>query len=81
MEERKMRPSDRAVCERIKFYRLRSGMTQRELAVAVGVSVNSVSAWETFVFVPSLTHLCSLVDIFKCSFNDIAPLEPFGWGD
>lgn len=46
-------------------------LTQSELAIKVGVSKNTVSAWETGNSYPSFKHSVALTDVFGCSLNDI----------
>ena len=45
-------------------YRKKLGLTQKDVARAVGVSVNTVSAWETGLYWPSGRHLIALLDLF-----------------
>lgn len=46
-------------------YRKKLGLTQRDVAFAIGVSVNTVSAWETGLYWPSGRHLIALLDLFN----------------
>ena len=43
--------------ERIRIYRIKQNMTQRELAEALGVSAQAVSKWETGAACPDVTLL------------------------
>ena len=45
-------------------YRKKLGLTQKDIARAIGVSVNTVSAWETGLYWPSGRHLLALLDLF-----------------
>lgn len=47
--------------------RMRIGLTQAELASAIGVSTNTVSNWETGGFEPTSESLKKLTKLFKCS--------------
>ena len=53
--------------------RKRAGLTQRQLADAMGVTVKSVSAWERGVVEPRLTfaETQQLTEILGCSFQDL----------
>ncbi|MBW4652158.1 MAG: helix-turn-helix transcriptional regulator [Kaiparowitsia implicata GSE-PSE-MK54-09C] len=53
--------------------RKRAGLTQRQLADAMGVTVKSVSAWERGVVDPRLTfaETQQLMEILGCSFQDL----------
>ena len=53
--------------------RKRAGLTQRQLADAMGVTVKSVSAWERGVVEPRLTfaEVQKLMEILDCSFQDL----------
>lgn len=46
--------------ERIKSFRIGGAMTQKSLADAIGVSVNSVGNWESGAKVPSITSIIAL---------------------
>lgn len=47
--------------------RARLGLTQVELAKRVGVSVNTVSSWETGSFEPNSSSIKQLAKLFDCS--------------
>jgi transcriptional regulator with XRE-family HTH domain len=57
-----------SVAERIRACRERLGLSQRDLALAVGTSQTSVSAWETGV-VPRGASLKALAEAFKVSID------------
>lgn len=46
-------------------YRKNLNLTQKDVALAIGVSVNTVSAWETGLYWPSGRHLIALLDFFS----------------
>lgn len=46
--------------ERIKSFRISRSMTQKSLADAIGVSVNSVGSWESGAKTPSITSIIAL---------------------
>lgn len=46
--------------ERIKSFRIGSAMTQKSLADAIGVSVNSVGSWESGAKTPSIASIIAL---------------------
>ena len=48
----------------LAWYRKKVGLTQKDVARAIGVSVNTVSAWETGLYWPSGRHLIALLDLF-----------------
>jgi transcriptional regulator with XRE-family HTH domain len=53
--------------------RKQAGLTQRQLAEALGVTIKSVSAWERGVVEPRLTfkETQKLTEILGCSFQDL----------
>ena len=57
----------------IKQYRLERGMTQAELAAAMGVQQTNVSRWERGAIRPDVDTLRKLAGIFGCRMDDIAP--------
>lgn len=57
----------------IKEYRKSTGMTQTELAAAMGVPQNNVSRWERGAINPSVDTLRKLAEVFGCRMEDIAP--------
>lgn len=59
---------------RIKHYREREGMTQPELAKAIGKSFRSVQQWESGAFQPNAAVIVSICEVLRCT-----PNELFGW--
>lgn len=57
----------------IKEYRKGKGMTQAELAAAVGVPQNNVSRWESGTVNPGVETLRKLAEVFGCRMDDIDP--------
>lgn len=53
--------------ERIKFLRLKKGLTQEELSASLGVSVVSIRSWEAGTKKPSMSAIVSLAKTFKVS--------------
>lgn len=53
------------VSERIRVCREQDGLTQRELAVRVGVTVRTVSAWETGTRHPGPRSRAVLGEMFE----------------
>ena len=53
--------------------RKRAGLTQRQIAEAMGVTIKSVSAWERGVVEPRLTfaETQKLMELLGCSFQDL----------
>ena len=57
--------------ENIKRYRLKAGMTQEELAAAIGVTQENISQLENDHIGVSVDKLHKLVDALGCTINDI----------
>ena len=55
----------------IKQLRDESGMTQREVAAALGVTVATVSAWERRTHEPSARQLRSLARLFNTRMEEV----------
>ena len=52
--------------------RERVNLTQLQLAVAVGVSITTISDWENGKKEPRLKHVKLLLLVLKCSFEELA---------
>lgn len=51
--------------------RERINLTQMKLAVAVGVSLTTVSEWENGKTEPRLKYVRRLVEVFGCTFEEL----------
>lgn len=62
--------------EEITFMDLRkqAGLTQRQVAEALGVTVTTISSWETGLKEPRLdfTQTKKLMELYDCSIDDLA---------
>ena len=56
--------------QRIKELRIEKGLTQMQLAKAVGVSQKAVDYWERNVNEPKSSYIIALVNIFEISFDE-----------
>lgn len=61
---------------RVKELRLRAGMQQKEISIAIGVSRPTVSEWEHQKKDPSGERLKKLSELFNCTAGVILCLEP-----
>ena len=59
------------LCNFIRYYRLAAGLTQAELAVAIGVSKNAISSFERGEYCPSALHAALLCKVLKVKFGDL----------
>lgn len=57
----------------IKQYREELGMTQAQLAAALGVAQSHISRWEHGTVNPSANILRKMAEIFSCRMDDITP--------
>ena len=55
------------IADHIRFYRKQKGLTQEQLAEAMGVSVAAVSKWEQGQSLPEIPMLMELADFFDLS--------------
>ena len=61
------RKMENHVADQIRFYRRQEGLTQEQLAEAMGVSVAAVSKWEQGQSLPEIPMLMELADFFDLS--------------
>jgi DNA-binding XRE family transcriptional regulator len=59
------RPGTKNLGEKIKQYRTRHGMGQRELAKRLGVDPSSIWAWETEAYRPTSRHMSTLENVLS----------------
>ena len=57
--------------EKIKQLRKAKGLTQMDLAIAVGSTTTQISFWETGKFDPSVFSLIVLADYFNISLDEL----------
>lgn len=55
----------------IKACREKAGFTQKQVALSLKISVQSVSYWESGERIPSLENAVMLSDLFKCSMDEL----------
>ena len=63
------------VNNRVKELRVERGLTQQQLADAVGVSRQSINSIECNLYVPSLPLALAFARVFGCATDDIFTLE------
>lgn len=56
---------------KLKYYRLKSGKSQREIAELFNLTQQAYSTWEKGVAFPNAKQIIKLCQIFKCSPNDL----------
>ena len=60
---------------KIKEYRIKCGLTQKDLADKLSVTFQAVSRWETDQVEPSIDTLREMAKLFDCSVDDILGIE------
>jgi putative transcriptional regulator len=60
---------------KVKDYRTEQGLTQQELADAIGVSRQTIFAMETSRYIPSTILALKLARVFKKKVEDLFELE------
>lgn len=55
------------IAERIKELRSELGLTQSQLAKAIGVSQKAVDYWERGINEPKATYICRMAEFFNVS--------------
>lgn len=59
------------LAEKIKRYRRAEGLTQKELAVVLDMSQNTISQYETGKRMPAVKKLLELSALFGCSIEEL----------
>lgn len=59
------------ICERIRFYREKKGIEQKELAKQLGITGNSISNWETGRSRPDINLIPDICQILGISLNEL----------
>ena len=60
---------------KIKFMRIRKGITQVDLAERIGISQATITQWETDRSSPMHENIVKLARIFKCSIDELYDYE------
>lgn len=61
---------------RIKELREAAGLTQKQLAAAMGVMQSAISSWEKETYLPNVRQLPLLASVLGCTINDLfAPTD------
>lgn len=63
------------ICERIRFYRDKRGIDQRDMAEQLGITSNSISNWETGRSRPDVNLLPAICEVLDITLNDLFGLE------
>jgi putative transcriptional regulator len=71
--------SDDALYNRLKHIRALRGLTQADLADAVGVSRKTINTVENRVFIPSTILALKLARALDCPVSELFALDPFEW--
>ena len=62
--------------ENLKELRKQRGITQRDLAQYLGVSISTFSGWETGVYEPDHAHLRKIADYFGVTVDELLGRTP-----
>jgi DNA-binding XRE family transcriptional regulator len=60
----------------IRYYRNKFDLTQTELALKIGVSLDTVSRWETGKRDPRSSDLRKMATLFGCAIDDLVNPTP-----
>lgn len=61
--------------KRLYFFRIRVGLTQKQLAVNLGVTPQAVSKWERGLSCPDILILDELAGIFNVSIGEVLGIK------
>ena len=56
---------------KLKILRVTKGLSQQELAKALGVTQGAVSQWETGIKQPNEKMLCRLAEVLECDSKEL----------
>lgn len=56
---------------KLKEFRLKHCLTQRELAKTCGVKRNTVTRWEMGITMPGLKRLIQLANLYNCTIDEL----------
>lgn len=56
---------------KLREYRKRLGLTQKQIAEKIGVTQATVQRWETGKRTPTFAHLLKLIVIFHCKIENL----------
>ena len=62
--------------KRLRELRKSQGVTQREIAQYLGVSISTYSGWETGVYQMDYEHLCKTADFFGVTVDELHGRPP-----
>lgn len=63
------------ICQKIRYYRKKKGLEQKQLGALVGVSGNAVTNWEKGRARPDISLIPDLCDILGISFSEIFGMD------
>lgn len=61
--------------ENLKTFRLSQDLGQKQLAEKLGISIKTVSHWETGYTEPDISQLIKIADFFKISIDELVGRE------
>ncbi len=61
--------------ERLKELRISKGVSQKEIANAIGVDISSISYWERDVYEPKANYIVKMARFFSVSTDYLLGLE------
>ncbi|MBS1413183.1 MAG: helix-turn-helix transcriptional regulator [Christensenellaceae bacterium] len=56
---------------RLKFFRDKKSLTQKNIANVLGLSVSTISKWESGISKPRADTLKKLADLLNCTIDDL----------
>ncbi len=59
------------LADQIKFHRIRKHLTQKQLAIKLGVHESSISKWESAMVFPRIDSIVRMAKIFEVNFSDL----------
>jgi AbrB family looped-hinge helix DNA binding protein len=68
---KRMKSSRDNIAENLRFLRSRQGLTQEQVAEAIGVSRQAVAKWEKGESLPDILNCEALADLFDVSLEDL----------
>lgn len=59
------------IADKLKEWRQKNNITQKDLALRLGVTFQAISKWEREECYPDILHLPVIAEVLECTINDL----------
>lgn len=60
----------------LKYYRMKKGLSQQEVATLLGVAQSTVAMWENGTNTPRVKRLLQLAELYGCTMEELLREDP-----